>query len=287
MKRPIALLLISIMVLMLSAFSFAGNGNPKKDEASEPKISAYVLDDLLFITVWLDAELGEDLEGLTAEIFEEDKEDPEEKTSEFEMTSGSASKGYKYIFEGIEYTPVDEFEIRVTAEFDDAEDLILTKSMELKDIDVDNENMMDDDLYPAAPAIANKLLKEYGIPNRVGTVNLIAAVSAAMTENEEFADLEKDDEDYAEEVEEFLVDELNEIFDTGYDDLSDFDDEIADLQKPNMKSEENKMNVKLSDLEDDGDDEDDDKDDEDDDDDDDDDDEKEDKVKKAKPENKK
>lgn len=281
MKRPIALLMISIMVLMLSAFSFAGNDNPKKDEASEPKISAYVLDELLFITVWLDEELGEDLEGLTAEIFEEDEDDPEAETSEFEMTSGFGSKGYKYIFEGIEYTPVDEFEIRVTAEFDDAEDQIFTKSMELEDIDVDNENMMDDDLYPAAPAIANKLLKEYGIPNRVGTVNLIAAVSAAMAEDEEFADLEKDDEDYAEEVEAFLVDKLNDIFDTEDDELSDFEDEIADLEKPNMKSEENKINVKLSDLEDD------DKDEDEDEVDDKDDDEKEDKVKKAKAENKK
>jgi len=285
MKKPIALLLISIMVLMLSAFSFAGNGNSMNDN-NKSRVNAFILDEELFITLWLDAEIGDVLEEISVEIDGDgvwhDDIDP---------GYVFGSKVYKFPVIQVNEIPDEDFEITVFADFSTGYDQELTKKVDLEDLDEedddeedeDDEEDMDDDMYPAAPAIANKLLKDAGIPNRVDGVNLIAAVSAAMTEDEEFGGFEKDDDEYAGEVEEFLIELLEDHFDESYTDLDDFADEmdttiekqevkkinveITDVDKKDKEDKEDKE-VKVKDFEDDGDDDDDDDDEDDDDDDD-------------------
>jgi hypothetical protein len=146
---------------------------------------------------------------------------------------------YMYTFDAIEYTPLDDFEVKVFVSLDDESELLLTKKVDLEDLDEedddeedeDDEEDMDDDMYPAAPAVANKLLKEAGIPNRVGEKNLIALVAAMMDEDESFDSVEKDDVDeYKDAVEDFLIGQLKLMFeDENGGELSDFLDEIADL----------------------------------------------------------
>jgi hypothetical protein len=240
MKRPIALLLISIMVLMLSAFSFAGNGNPMNDK-DKSRVNAFVLDDELFITVWLDAEVGDVLEEISVEIngYGEWYED-------FGTGYVFGSKVVKFPVIQIDDIPEEDFEITVFANFSTGDDQELTKKVDLEDLDEeddddedDDEEDMDDDMYPAAPAVANKLLKDNNIPNRVNGVNLIAAVAA------EFADADKTEEDFAEDVEAFLIDQLNDVLDEDIDELSDLDDYFDKKDKDLVASESNKIKVEI------------------------------------------
>lgn len=238
MKKPIALLLVSIMVLMLSAFSFAGNGNLMMTKEYEPKVDAFILGEELFITVWIDAELGDELDDLWAELYVDD-----ELTNEFDdftLVSKTGSKVYKYVSEGIE-PPTEDFDILVNAEFNDSDDdFEIRKSFEFDDIEEDTEDSdeeMDDDMYPAAPAVANKLLKKAEIQNRVEGVNLIALVAAEMNEDEPFGlDEEVDQEDFEDAVKDFLILQLNKIFfeedDDYVDELEDFTTEIGASEKP-------------------------------------------------------
>lgn len=275
MKKPISLLLISIMVLMLSAFSFAGNGNPMNDK-DKSSVNAFILDDELFITVWLDAEIGDVLEEISVEINDDD-DVMADWSDDFEVSHEFGSKVFKYTFEAVDYTPADEFEIKVVARFDEKDDLVLTKKIDLEDLDEedddeedeDDEEDMDDDMYPAAPAVANKLLKEAGIPNRVGEKNLIALVAAMMDEDESFDSVEKDDVDeYKDAVEDFLIDQLKLMFeDENSDQLLDYVDDIAELAKPVMKPDVEKGKPEFVDDHNDDDDDDDDEDDDEDEDD--------------------
>lgn len=284
MKKPIALLLISIMVLMLSAFSFAGNGNSMNDK-DKSSVNAFVLDDKLFITVWLDAEIGDELDELFVEVVEgEDVVKTSNDYDDFEEVEKFGTIMYMYTFDAIEYTPLDDFEVKVFVSLDDESELLLTKKVDLEDLDEDDddeededdEEDMDDDMYPAAPAVANKLLKEAGIPNRVGEKNLIALVAAMMDEDESFDGVEKDDVDeYKDAVEDFLIDQLKLMFeDENGDQLLDFVDDIAELAKPVMKPDVEKGKPEfVDDHNDDDDDEDEDDEDEDDEDEDEDEDE--------------
>lgn len=283
MKKPIALMLISVMVLMLSAFSFAGNGNSFKNNDLESKISADVIDEFLFITVWLDKEIGDELDELLVKVVEDEVV---VKTSDdyddFEEVEKFGTIMYMYTFDAIEYTPLDDFEVKVFVTLDDESELVLTKKVDLEDLDEeddddeedeDDEEDMDYDMYPAAPAIANKLLKDNNIPNRVNGVNLIAAVA------EEFADADKTAPDFADDVEDFLIDQLDEALDDlddDIEDLSDLDEYFEKTDKEMVTSEVNKIKVKITDVDNNDDVEDDEEDDEDDDDQDDDDDEDED-----------
>lgn len=274
MKKPVALLMISMMILTLTAFSFADNGNSMKDK-DRSKVDAFILDDDLFITVWLDAELGEQLEKLSVEVFEDgDVLEESDKYDESEAVKKFNTIMYKYTFEAIEYTPMDDFEVIAYVELEgDESDFVLTKKVDLEDLDEDDddeddEEDMDDDMYPAAPAIANKLLKDAGIPNRVDGVNLIAAVAT------EFSDADKADAHFAEEVEDFLIDLLEAHFDDEFTDLDDFAAEFSKMDITVEKPKVNNIKVEVNDVDnnDDDDDDDDNNDDNDDDDDDDDDD---------------
>jgi len=276
MKRPIALLLISIMVLMLSAFSFAGNGNPTNDK-DKSQVNAFILDDELFITVWLDKEIGDELDELLVEVVE--GEDVIETSSDYdsEEVEKFGTIMYMYTFDAIEYTPLDDFEVKVFISLDDDADseLLLTKKVDLEDLDEeddddeedeDDEEDMDDDMYPAAPAVANKLLKEAGIPNRVEGVNLIALVAGEMNEEAPFGlDEIEDLEDLEAAVEGFLVNQLNDLLEKTHNDLADFTKHFVGMEKTVGKPVVEKINPQQLDE-----DEDDDNDEEDDDDDDDD-----------------
>ncbi|MZQ99771.1 MAG: hypothetical protein GT601_19060 [Acidaminobacter sp.] len=279
MRKSIALLLISMMVLTLTAFSFADNGNPMKDK-NQSGVNAFVLDDDLFITVWLDAEVGDILKEISVEINDDD-DVIAEWFDDFEVSHEFGSKVFKYTFEAVDYTPADEFEITVFADFSDGEDQVLTKKVDLEDLDKedndeddeDDEEDLDEDMDPAAPAVANRLLKEADIPNRVEGVNLIALVAGEMNEEEPFGlDEIEDLEDLEVAVEGFLVDQLNDMLGKTHNDLADFTDHFTDTEKTVGKPVVEKMKPQQLDNDDDEDDEDDDDEDDDDEDDDDDDD---------------
>lgn len=260
MKKPVALTLISIMVLMLSAFSFADDYS-LEIVAPDDKVIVSDWDEPFLIKILVDASVGDELEKLVVTIDEED--------GDYEYTFNKKVKHvfgedvFEYTFEAPELTPMKEFEITVVAKFDnDVEDLEASETVEVETEAEDEEEedeAKDEDMYPAAPAIANKMLREYGIPNRVNGVNLIAAVSEAMIEGEKFYGAEKDDEDYAENVEEFLVEKLNEALDEelGNDEeLDDEIDELSDLEgffdrmdQDLVNHNVNKIKVDISDVE--------------------------------------
>lgn len=77
----------------------------------------------------------------------------------------------------------------------------------------DNDNK-DMDNYPAAPAVANKILKELGISNRYMGTNLISEVSKLMGPNTEFDGvLKKDAVKYEEAIRDYLEDRIEELED--------------------------------------------------------------------------
>jgi len=274
MKKPIALMLISIMVLMLSAFSFADVDYSLEIKAPDDEIVVEDWEEPFFITVWVMADIGDELENL--EVTIEDEDSDYDVTFDHAVVHEFGSTVFKYTFEAPELTPMDKFEITVVAEFED-EDIIGvedSKDVEVLAEDDDDEEEMDDDMYPAAPAIANKLLKDAGIPNRVmndegEAVNLIALVAAEMHEEEPF-DLEESDslEELKDAIDDFLVDELNLLLGKSHDELSDFTNHFVDMEKNVTEPKTDKIKPQ-HDNDDDEDDEDDMNDDEDDDDDDD------------------
>jgi len=263
MKKPIALMLISIMVLMLSAFSFADDGYSMKIMEPKKTIADSEMDEPFFITVWVKANIDDKLESLDVTIL--DGEGNVDWSENVVVDHEFITDAHKFTFEAVDFTPMDKFEIFVVADFADDEiggvedsKMVTVKTDKEKDKDKDKDDdvEMENDNYPAAPAIANKLLKEAGIPNRVGNINLIEAVSEAMNEDEEFEGIEKDDTGYADEVEEFLFEKLNEILDENGigeldfddDELSDFVELIANISKTIEKTEVNKIDVEITEL---------------------------------------
>jgi hypothetical protein len=225
------------------------------NDNDKSKVNAFVLDNELFITVWLDAEIGDVLEEISVDI-----DGDEVWFDEIDPGYVFGSKVVKFPVIQVNEIPDEDFEITVFADFSKGEDQEFTPKVDLEDLDEeedeDDEEDMDEDMYPAAPAIANKLLKNAGIPNRVDGVNLIAAVSAAMAEDEAMNGIEKDDEDYADEVEEFLFEKLNDILDKNEigeldfddDELSDFAELLADINKTVGKPETQKIKVEITEV---------------------------------------
>lgn len=121
----------------------------------------------------------------------------------------------------------DEFTVHLKAVIDlygDPDDLIVTDSSTFKILFVDKDDDDDDDdddgedkvmdNYPAAPAVANKILKELGISNRYMGTNLISEVSKKMGPNTEFNGVLKTDADnYEDEIRDFLNDRIAELED--------------------------------------------------------------------------
>jgi len=117
----------------------------------------------------------------------------------------------------------DEFVISLKAvimPYDDQDDMILTDSSTIKilvvadddddDDDDDEDEAMDN--YPAAPAVANKILKELGVSNRYMGSNLISEVAKKMGPNTEFNGVLKTDaDDYEDEIREFLEDRIDDL----------------------------------------------------------------------------
>lgn len=120
----------------------------------------------------------------------------------------------------------DEFTVELKAVIDlygDPDDMIMTDSStfkilsDVKDDDDDDDDDDEDkvmDNYPAAPAVANKILKEMGISNRYRGTNLISEVSKLMGPNTEFDGVLKTDaEDYEEAIRDYLEDRIDELED--------------------------------------------------------------------------
>lgn len=76
----------------------------------------------------------------------------------------------------------------------------------------DDDKIMDN--YPAAPAVANKILKEMGKPHRYRGTNLISEVSRTMGPGTDFNGVSKTDiKDYEDEIRDFLSDLIDELED--------------------------------------------------------------------------
>jgi hypothetical protein len=252
MKKPIALLLISIMVLMLSAFSFADVDYSLEIKAPDDEIVVEDWDEPFFITVWVEANVGDKLENLV--ISFEDEESDYEYTFNRKVKHVFDETVFEYSFEAPELTPMDEFKITVVAEFEDNDIEGVEDSKSVVVVEEDENGEDDEDgMLPAATAIANMLLKEVGIPNRVEGVNLIAAVAAEMAKGDAFED---DDMKALEgDVEDFLVDLLNDILDESKNDLDEFKEMNFDMMNPSAKPEVAKVKPQADDVDDDDNDE--------------------------------
>lgn len=257
MKKPVALTLISIMVLMLSAFSFADDYS-LEIVAPDDEVIVSDWDEPFLIKILVDASVGDELEKLVVTIDEEDGD--YEYTFDKKVKHVFGEEVFEYTFEAPELTPMEAFKITVVAEFDnDVEALEASETFDVTSEAEDDEKEEEagqeeeQDMYPAAPSIANKLLRVYGIPNRVNGVNLIAAVSEAMINGEQFDDADKDDAEYAENVEEFLIGKLNDVLDEELDDeideLSDLEGFFDPMDKELVNHDVNKIKMNISDVE--------------------------------------
>ncbi|MDK9711129.1 hypothetical protein [Acidaminobacter sp.] len=182
-------------------------------------------DDTL-IKGWVQADEGDVLEFLRIEIDGDGA--PQyitliDQPSEYVMLSND-----KFNFEAEWNLSVeDEFVITVFAwinpdedgDGDDVlkfEDEITVEVIYDEDENGDNGDNDDKDMdnYPAAPAVANKILKELGISNRYMGTNLISEVSKLMGPNTEFNGVLKTDaDDYEDEIRDFLNDRIDELED--------------------------------------------------------------------------
>jgi hypothetical protein len=182
-------------------------------------------DDTL-IKGWIQADEGDVLEFLRIEIDGDGV--PQyitliDQPSEFVMLSND-----KFNFEAEWNLSVeDEFVITVFAwinpdEDGDDDDVlkfedeitveVIYDEDENGDDDDDDDNVMDN--YPAAPAVANKILKELGISNRYMGTNLISEVAKEMGPNTEFDGVLKTDAvDYELAIRNYLEDRIDELED--------------------------------------------------------------------------
>jgi hypothetical protein len=121
----------------------------------------------------------------------------------------------------------DEFTVHLKAVIDlygDPDDMIMTDSSTFKILFVDKDDDDDDDdddgedkvmdNYPAAPAVANKILKEMGISNRYRGTNLISEIARLMGPNTEFDGVLKTDvDDYEQAIRDYLEDRIEDLED--------------------------------------------------------------------------
>lgn len=175
---------------------------------------------------WIQADEGDMLESLRIEIVNLDEDTNEwidiiDDPDEYVMLSNE-----KFEFEADwDLSEEGEFEINVLARIDvdeDNDDIVLDDDVTVDvifDEDYDDDEDDDDkdeamDNYPAAPAIANKLLKDWGYANRFMGTNLVSEVAKFMGPNTDFDGVSKmDAEDYEEAIEDFLKDRIDELKD--------------------------------------------------------------------------
>ena len=119
MKKPIALMLISIMVLMLSAFSFADDGYSVKIMEPKKTIADSEMDEPFFITVWVKANIDDKLESLDVTIL--DGEGNVDWSDNVVVDHEFITDAHKFTFKAVDFTPMDKFEIFVVADFADDE----------------------------------------------------------------------------------------------------------------------------------------------------------------------
>lgn len=176
---------------------------------------------------WIQADEGDMLESLRIEIVNLDEDTNEwidiiDDPDDYVMLSNE-----KFEFEADwDLSEEGEFEINVLARIDVDEnnvDIVLDDDVAVDvifDEDYDDDDEDDDDKdeamdnYPAAPAIANKLLKEMDMANRYRGTNLISEVAKFMGPNTDFDGESKlDAEEYEEAIKTFLEDRIEELED--------------------------------------------------------------------------
>lgn len=171
---------------------------------------------------WIQADEGDMLESLEIEIKDLNLNKTKwiilidnDEADEFVMMSNE-----KFIFEEKwDLTNEGDFRITLHATINPDEggaDLHLSDSFEVEvtlDKDVEDDEEKDMDNYPAAPAVANKILRELGISNRYMGTNLISEVSKKMGPNTEFNGVLKTDADVYDEIRDFLNDRIEELED--------------------------------------------------------------------------
>lgn len=172
---------------------------------------------------------GPDYEGDEFfEVFDEDDDDEWDFEDDFEFEIDDWIVDEDFDDETFTITltavinPVGNFDEDDYSYFDEDDDvIILTNSVEVEilfDEDYDDDDEDDDDNdevmdnYPAAPAIANKLLKAEGYANRYKGTNLISAVSKKMGPNTDFNGVSKlDAVKYEQEIWNFLDDLIDDL----------------------------------------------------------------------------
>jgi hypothetical protein len=182
--------------------------------ASNLVVSSWSNDPL--IKGWIKADEGDVLESLVIEIQkigESGKVTMKliDESSEFVTMSND-----KYYFEKKwDVTQTGDFRITVEAVLDVDERVDDRTLNDSHDVKVTlNPNYEDDEdeameAYPAAPAVAGKILKSYGIPNNVGGKNLIALVAKEMGPGTNFKGIAKTNTvQYKTAITDFLEDQL-------------------------------------------------------------------------------
>ncbi|WP_092593107.1 hypothetical protein [Acidaminobacter hydrogenoformans] len=177
---------------------------------------------------WIQADEGDMLESLRIEIEHLDG-DADEVINIIDASDDSVMmSNEKFEFEADwDLSEEGDFEITVFARIDvdeDVDDEVLRDEVTVEviyDEDYDDDEDEDDDdkdeamdNHPAAPAIANKLLKDWGYANRYRGTNLISEVAKFMGPNTDFDGESKlDAEDYEDAIEAFLKDRIDELDD--------------------------------------------------------------------------
>jgi len=147
---------------------------------------------------WIKADEGDVLESLVIEVQEIGQSGKITMSLIDEANEYVTMSNDKYYFEKKwDVTKAGDFRITVMAVLDVDESINDRNLDDSHDVKVTlNPNYQGDkdeamEAYPAAPAVAGKILKSYGIPNNVGGKNLIALVAKEMGPGTNFKGIAK------------------------------------------------------------------------------------------------
>lgn len=182
--------------------------------ASNLVVSSWSNDPL--IKGWIKADEGDVLESLVIEVQQIGQSGKVTMTLIDEASEFVTMSNDHYYFEKKwDVTKAGDFRITVNAVLDVDEsvnDRPLNDSQDVKvTLNPNYQGDKDEDMgtYPAAPAVAGKILKSYGIPNNVGGKNLIALVAKKMGPGTDFNGIAKTNTvQYKAAITDFLEDQL-------------------------------------------------------------------------------
>lgn len=182
--------------------------------ASNLVVSSWSNDPL--IKGWIKADEGDMLESLVIEVQEIGQSGKVTMSLIDEASEFVTMSNNNYYFEKKwDVTKAGDFRITVNAVLDVDEsvnDRPLNDSHDVKvTLNPNYQGDKDEDMeaYPAAPAVAGKILKSYGIPNNVGGKNLIALVAKKMGPGTDFNGVAKTNTvQYKAAITDFLEEQL-------------------------------------------------------------------------------